>query len=390
MSASFSEEQLKAFFFGVGSSIGRARQRFSPFEYFRPGEVPLSRVMADLLSPEGSHGYGDRLLAAFLVLIAETRFGDTTKMAKVEVNDRTEEGRLIDITVSSEPFILGIENKPWAREGREQVKDYLRELKKRETANGYVLLYLSGDGSSPPSLKTEEIEILTKDNRLKVLRYWTILNSWLEDCEKECLGDEGIELRMFLGFFRRYVAAREEAQMLAEYIFKDESGERLRIALAVAKSADEVRDRVIRAFAADISQALAPDLGEKAEIVETLKYKKFTGIYLRMPTWSYSVAIESQGPGCEFIFGVRDNETKPTADPKFPALVARLADKLGRGESSEDWEWFDYLKAPYGRGHSADDVVLEIYGNRARALQFFSDRIREVFEVTEIETSPRP
>lgn len=381
MSTSFGEEQLKAFFSGVSGRVGRARQRFSPFEYFRPGEVALSRVMADLLSPEGSHGYADRFLAAFLMCISETRFGDSARMARIKVNDPTDDGRLIDVTVSSEQFILGIENKPWAREGPEQVKDYLQELKKKKTANGYLLLYLSGDGSSPSSLTPEEIESLTKQNRFRVLKYWTILNSWLDRCERECLAVEGAELRSFLGFFRRYTSAREEVQMLAEYILEDQSGERLRIALAVADSVDKVRDSIIRAFAADIRKTLSAALGEKVEIVETLTYERYSGIYLRLPAWSYSVAVESQRPGCEFIFGLRNDKAKPTPDPKFPRLVARLTDKLGRGKRSNSWEWYNYLNAPFDIGYSADDVVLDICSNRSGAIRIFSDRMMEMFDL---------
>ncbi|MGA9507521.1 MAG: PD-(D/E)XK nuclease family protein [Candidatus Sulfotelmatobacter sp.] len=159
MSSSFSEEELETFFVGAPESIGHVRERFSPFEYFRPGEVDLSRIMADLLNPEGSHRCADRFLLSFLACISETRFGDAMKAATVRLNDPTEDGRLIDITVSSDQFILGIENKPWAREGRKQVTDYLQDLRRKKTANGYKLLYLSGDGSSPPSLKPEEEEV---------------------------------------------------------------------------------------------------------------------------------------------------------------------------------------------------------------------------------------
>jgi len=378
MSTSFSEGELEAFFVGVPESVGHVRERFRPFEYFRPGEVALSRIIADLLNPEGSHGYADRFLVSFLGCISETRFGDTAKTATVTPNYPTEDGRLIDITVSSDQFILGIENKPWAREGHEQVTDYLRELQRKRTANGYRLLYLSGDGSSPSSLQPQEIKTLTRENRFQVFRYWKVVSSWLDCCQRERLDDDKGGIRAFLGFFHRYASAQEEAQMLTEHILGDRTWKRLRIALAVANSADEVRDRIIRAFAADIKQALSTALAEKVEI-ENPGYERYTGIYLGRPEWSYKVGIQSQGRGCEFVFGLCNNRAKHSAAPMFPNLVAKLIEKLGPGKSSNDWEWYRHLGTPFGRGHTADEVVLEICSNRAAATQVFADRMKEIF-----------
>lgn len=164
---------------------------------------------------------------------------------------------------------------------------------------------------------------------------------------------------------------------VADYVLGDRTWERLRIALAVADSVQEVRDRIIHEFAADIKQALSTALAEKVEVENP--DGKYMGIYLGRPEWPYKVGVQSQGRGCEFVFGLSNNRAKPSAAPMFLNLVAKLNEKLGLGESSNEFEWYRYLGTPFGKGHAADEVALEICSNRAAATQVFVDRMKETF-----------
>ena len=66
---------------------------------------------------------------------------------------------------------MGIENKPWAIEQTDQIKDYVEHM--RAKYGDFAIVYLSGDGSEPQSIDEQERVKLTRANRLIVFSYNT-------------------------------------------------------------------------------------------------------------------------------------------------------------------------------------------------------------------------
>jgi len=97
---------------------------FNVFDYIDPNENGLSDIIAELLNPNGSHGQGDIFLKGFLEIIVEQK-GYSTQNANLY--------RRIDITIEfdSGKSAIGIENKPWAGEQEDQIKDYKEHLSKK-------------------------------------------------------------------------------------------------------------------------------------------------------------------------------------------------------------------------------------------------------------------
>lgn len=117
--------------------------RFNVFRYLRDDELGLSRIIADLLDPEGEHGQGTTFLKAMLELLGvapdatgSSRSGrlrsTATDKIRVVAERRTTGGRFIDITVDIPTddglFCLAFENKPYAEDQHRQCVDYLRFL----------------------------------------------------------------------------------------------------------------------------------------------------------------------------------------------------------------------------------------------------------------------
>ena len=110
-------------------------QRFSVLDYLRVDESGLSRIIADLLNPKASHGQGTLFLQKLLGVagLRNTRHWpdlDRSRRILVAREQRTHDDRRIDISVqidgaSGEPYCLAIENKPYAGDQENQVKDYL-------------------------------------------------------------------------------------------------------------------------------------------------------------------------------------------------------------------------------------------------------------------------
>jgi len=109
---------------------------FNVFDYIDPNENGLSDIIAELLNPNGSHGQGDIFLKGFLEIIVEQK-GYSTQNANL-IREGTTDFipnlyRRIDITIEfdSGKSAIGIENKPWAGEQEDQIKDYKEHLSKK-------------------------------------------------------------------------------------------------------------------------------------------------------------------------------------------------------------------------------------------------------------------
>ena len=107
---------------------------FNYFDLFDPNENALSFILSDLLDPEGSHGQGNDFLRLFCDAIG-VDFPTSILKASVETESSTyllkgKERRRIDLVIETKDWIVGIENKPWASDQKDQLLDYYEHLKK--------------------------------------------------------------------------------------------------------------------------------------------------------------------------------------------------------------------------------------------------------------------
>ena len=178
--------------------------RFSVFDYVDPDENQLSDIIGDLLNPEGKHGQADLFLNLFLSAI-DPKLVYLKTPVKVLREDPTcycnSFQRRIDLTLDFGSFGIGIENKPWANEGIDQLKDY-REHLDRKYRGDFHLVYLSGDGSDPVSLTKGDLESLRSAGRFHKLSYPTEVVRWLESCRRDCKAQK---VQTFLEDLTKYV-----------------------------------------------------------------------------------------------------------------------------------------------------------------------------------------
>lgn len=178
---------------------------FNVFDYIYPDENQISDIIRDLLDPEGKHGQGDLFFKEFLNLIGKSEIYTTQKVNLIRENPTTyilKSQRRIDITIDfDDKYGIGIENKPWAAEQEDQLKDYREHLKKKYKDN-YFLIYLSGSESPPMSIEQGEREALEREGKFITLFYPFEFKNWLELCYKECKAEK---IRLFLRDFIDYV-----------------------------------------------------------------------------------------------------------------------------------------------------------------------------------------
>lgn len=245
-------DRLRSFFAGLAPAIEVARSaqaeldrrlatQFSTFadffHFIHKKENTLSRVFASLLDPRGSHGQGCRFLDALSDEVRasmgrtpssvcpedpgvrpetapppahdecqiHTEYGFTKKFAK--------KGRSgsIDIVIRwpASKYWIGIENKPWAAEQEEQIKEYFDALLDKVSSGEAIatdrvlVLYFSGNGACPTTAPEDPM----KRARCITMPYLAASNGpsvegWIRRCRATC---EAERIRWFLAELEDYI-----------------------------------------------------------------------------------------------------------------------------------------------------------------------------------------
>jgi hypothetical protein len=183
--------------------------RFRSFAFFSKREEAVSRMVAALLNPTGTHGQGRLFLDRFLNNLSDDKLNDLREkqvpVSSVVVEDRTASQRRIDIVVYfGDGFQLGIENKIFgAREQLNQIRDYVDELERRRR-DRFVLLFLRAEGVECISLDKEAQEDLKRKRKLILEDAKPFLSSWIEEC-RNAIHHKAQPVRDFLHSFQKYI-----------------------------------------------------------------------------------------------------------------------------------------------------------------------------------------
>ena len=213
------EAGLRTFFAGLAPAISVAVEaqrrldrvaatRFSVFHYFKENENLVSGIFADLLRPDGSHGQGTAFLRLFLEEIDRGEASGIRRIScygpleqcSVYTEYPTDRGRRIDIVLKLRDMWIGVENKPWAFEQRDQLQDYLVFLQRWRDDQACVL-YLSGDGTDAQTIKD-------KDHYLTIpygAKDGPSVAHWVAECSRHC---EAENVRSFLKDLLKYIERR--------------------------------------------------------------------------------------------------------------------------------------------------------------------------------------
>ena len=259
----------------------RLAHRFNVLDYLRTDELGLSSVIADLLDPRANHGQGPFFLQVMLEKLELTEHWPDLELADatVSVERVITAQRRIDVSVKipdgSGEYCLAIENKPYAGDQENQVRDYLNHLD-REFDDRFLLVYLSPAGDPPSDWSLPRSDLGQWTGRFAVMAYHNQDNSdgtaneadtvdvyeafsaslsltdWLDFCHDKCQVER---LRWFLSdarsfcqrtFGDHHMTTDSEARAVEEYLLSNP--ENLAVALKVYESWPAVRDHICRQF----------------------------------------------------------------------------------------------------------------------------------------------
>ena len=272
-------------------------RRFNVFDYVRTDETVLSRVIAALLDPENTHGQGTLFLRTFLDFVGLV---DTGTWPNVDGGDvriwvatehRTHAGRNIDIVVQIEDtagqvYGLAIENKPYAADQPNQIRDYLKYMKEVH-GDRFLLIYLSpnAEGPSEESIATEALAewkghfaimpyhggSVTPPDHFDSFRIDRSLADWVAECRKNC---EAERLRWFLRDFEAFckgiggelMTSSAESIAFSEFVLSNPAN--LKTAHTVYQYWGDVRDQISRRYLDTLCQCIERAIKERPDLKE--------------------------------------------------------------------------------------------------------------------------
>ncbi len=262
------EKNVASYFSGLSAKIESVKDfqklydpvmafNFNAFNFFRPGENKISEILAFFLNPSQTHGQGNKFLELFLKnvnLNHKISLKDFINV-KCECEHRLPNQRRIDIliTFDDNKYGIAIENKIWARDQKEQLKDYNIYLENKFGQN-YTLLYLT-PYQSEPSNESIEIEIynqLKGVGHLQTTGYTDDIIDCVNEWAMHCKADR---VRVFLLDFEQYLKKEffmEENKIIADYALK--SNENLEIAFGTFQALTEIKRQLLDLFKTQIEE----------------------------------------------------------------------------------------------------------------------------------------
>ena len=393
-------------------------RRFNVLDYMRTDELGLSSILADLLDPQGPHGQGTLFLETFVEGLGEQVFRLDLNGARISVvvEKVIPSNRRIDVYVKigsgDATQCLAIENKPYAGDQENQIKDYLNYLSRRFD-NRFVLIYLSPKGEGPSSWSIATKELGKWKERFAILPYYTVdsdrqdegqqnqpdrfegfrlpysLADWFKKCRRSCEVDR---LRWFLrdaeAFCQRTFGGQtmttdSETRAVREYLLSN-SEKNLAIARTVYASWPAIRDEICRTFfdqlcrrveskAKEALPEVSDDLRVTRQYWGTRKWADCFWLY-RMSWRQYEekqsgsrgrtaicMQVAEKSPN-GWLYGVvcpKPQERKKYRDSLFEALHAVLGD----GNDSAPWPWWKYVDKRY---RNWDYLVADMYRERGQ------------------------
>ena len=359
-------------------------RRFNVFDYLRRDELGLSRIVADLLNPEGKHGQGASFLQLLLDGCDMKTASPEARAVEVEVEKAIKDNRRLDICVRIGGFCLAIENKPYAGDQPNQIRDYLEWLRAKPFEK-YALIYLSpsGEPPSPESVKQADLEALGDAAQFQIMSYhgteggeWNdgfdryrcpyALAAWFADCRKNCRADR---LWWFLREAEEFCKRRfggetvtnNEIDTIYDFVLSDKRT--WEVGLAIHGALPAVIERVYWRFLKQIFYSYPKETKyEWPEGVYALwnyhsvRTKSYLGMYRKIWTSDGStrkvtqLRLEAESGLDRWSIGVKTEHPKLIGEDQrwHRELREALENQLGKSEAyHEGWVWRQRINEEY-------------------------------------------
>ncbi|MDX0299374.1 hypothetical protein GOC49_11910 [Sinorhizobium meliloti] len=374
--------------------------RFSPFVIFDPDENALSRVVAELFDPLGTHGQGLLFLNALLASIDMPRL-NRLDAVKVRREAMTRARRRIDIVIETARYVIGIENKPWAAQQNNQLADYHAELAADLRGRRPVLIFLSDQEEQSGHGSVIKIPYFADGNGLSLHR---LLSSVVGEIKAGSPRD-------FVADFLRYIETNFGSGSLDDQAGKpyrnavdaefDDASKRKAIA-SILLSQEMLHLRVMREIGeyllTEVKAKISPDFEAASDtdveaVLGLCLYEQYTPWGVRRSSWPKNclVAVESQRYFfSDIVFGVKAPDIKKMVDEQrqygSPARkkLDNMTATIPGGRKTSYWPWMRTLNEPYWGQEFAARIIMDSPTSRVEAHPEIQDLARQFVEMVAI------
>lgn len=330
----------------------RLAEDFSPFELLALKEPDLSRVLADLINPNGTHGQGRLFLDALLSSVELLICVDEKTPAVQQIPQFGEDvcayteyaaNGSIHVLLENGSDRLVLELKPWASEEEDQMGRYAAWLE-RNTPGRWLLLYLCERSHTMPTEASQRAHIVH-------LTFETFGRALREAAGRTQVLRVRVFAETFADYLIQYVAGvnnMNSTDPLLDLLLKPEN-------MAAARRIYEIYPRVrckawealVNHLEKETQNRYGKDENVKFEYstVDDLKRNRWVYFWFTFredPRWSVCFGDESGHPLRKVFWGLARNSdiTFNQRVPLWDSLHAKVV------EGSKDkylawWDWCD-------------------------------------------------
>jgi hypothetical protein len=348
---------------------------FYIFDYLRDDEMGLSRCIGNLLNPGGKHGQGDvflkqlliqtnQLLQAKMLNIRqdETYSGIIDKKqifqwdaahaegCNIKLEQCIDHQRRIDVFLAfTHGELIGIENKPWAEDQKNQLLDYAAFMKKQAGGKPWLLIYLCNSDPSETSIpKLARLE-LERQGHFISMRYDELID-WLHICTSHA---KAPVVRTFIEelikFIRKDINGEVDMSVANEVknIILQEGN--FEAAINVSSAIDDAKKELIAKLKDDLTNATLKK-GYKLAWKESMnsKWPTYSGFgfnFCSQQSFAFELWFEFRNPDLNgFYWGIRRREnTVINTGEHWQNINNTMSARFGSGKQSPWWPWWvDY------------------------------------------------
>lgn len=341
---------------------------FNPVDIFFPlGENKLSQILAFFLNPKERHFQGDIYLKAFLKYLDLTpeleKIKNFKSIQEIKTEQKIDNNRRIDIylTYLQEDFeskevsthCIAIENKIWAEDQADQLKDYAIFLNKEHNEN-YLLIYLNPHGNTPSDYSIPKEERLANP-RIKILNH---SEGTIQLIEQWMIITKPVSVRIFLEQIKNYLEKEInnlKFMDMEQSVIASISQEKLEAAFAIANSLPLLKEEVAKDFSENLIKKFKELDIDKSDVINQLNGVKISiDIKLKTPFEGYIIGLNTDPDGLWYSIIDPESDTNKKVD-----FYRRISEKIkGNVNECRYWKhlefphWYNdaegvkYMKAP--------------------------------------------
>ena len=368
---------------------------FSIFNFINTDELGISKILADLLNPKGTHGQNELFLKLFIqYCLPEVDIEDNwqayikdayqTNVSTEVITQASGTKRRMDIYLEGEiqdkKYGICIENKPYASDQPEQIKDYAEELKRRKI-NHWHIVYLSEYKELPSenSITTEDLRELRDKNKFTSLKFGSLVE-WLKACRLECQNNSVSEfLIQFSTFIERQflgIESMSKSNAVLEIMKKNSSN--IEASLVIQNNIERMKESFISDLVVQLKAKTAENKNSKVNVKYSKDHTRHGLITFATLNNVGFVCLEFDrpynAPDLGFRFISEKEKDREDASKYIEKINKQLNDKIhDKNFKSSEWypgyysfepyDWWDIETRPWDKisdGKMASKILNEV------------------------------